>query len=45
MAGRFKPPCRGRTRRTCRKAPKSCRYVSGTRRHYCRKSMKRRRSR
>ncbi len=34
---RFKPPCRGRRRRTCRKAPKSCLYVSGSKRTYCRK--------
>ncbi len=37
MSGMFKPPCRGRKRRTCRKAPKSCMYISSSKRRYCRK--------
>lgn len=37
MSGILKTPCRGRKPRTCRRAPKSCVYTSGSKRRYCRK--------
>lgn len=37
MSGKLKTPCHGRKRRTCRKAPKSCVYASGSTRSYCRR--------
>ncbi len=35
---KIKTPCRGRTRKTCKKASKSCLYASGTKKRFCRKS-------
>lgn len=37
MSGRIRTSCKGRKRRTCKQAPKSCSYASGTKRRYCRK--------
>lgn len=37
MSARLKTPCRGRKRRTCRKASRSCMYIAGPKRRYCRK--------
>lgn len=35
---RIRTPCRGRKRNKCLTAKKSCKYVRGTLRKYCRKS-------
>lgn len=34
----LKKPCKGRTRRTCKRASRSCKYASGPKRNFCRKS-------
>jgi hypothetical protein len=34
----IKTPCRGRKRNKCKTARKSCKYVRGTQRKYCRKA-------
>lgn len=34
---KLKTPCRGRKRKTCKTAKKSCSYASGTQRSFCRK--------
>ena len=36
MSARIKTPCRGRTKSKCKKAKRSCKYVSGKSRKYCR---------
>ena len=41
----LKKPCRGRTRRTCKRASRSCKYASGVKRSYCRKTSSTRKSR
>ena len=38
MAQTLKTPCKKRTIKRCSVAPKSCKYVSGMKRKYCRKS-------
>ena len=38
MAQKLKTPCKKRTIKRCSVAPKSCKYVSGLKRKYCRKS-------
>lgn len=35
---KIKTPCRGRIRRKCKTAKKSCSYATGTKRSFCRKS-------
>lgn len=38
MAGVFRRiTCRGRTKKACSSAKKSCKYASGTKRNFCRK--------
>lgn len=38
MAGVFRrTTCRGRTKKTCKSAKKSCTYASGSKRSFCRK--------
>lgn len=45
MAQKLLTPCKKRTRRRCLTARKSCKYASGTKRKYCRKSRNVRKSR
>lgn len=37
MSNKLKKPCKHRTKKRCLRAPKSCKYVSGKKRSYCRK--------
>jgi len=37
MSARLKTACRGRKRKACMSARKSCKYASGTKRRFCRK--------
>ena len=44
MANRLKTACKGRKRSRCLSAKKSCRFASGTKRRYRRKSRNTRRN-
>ena len=44
MARMLKTSCKGRKRSKCLSAKKSCKFASGTKRKYCRKSRNTRRN-
>lgn len=45
MSYNLKKPCKGRTRKICRRARRSCKMTKGSQRKYCRKTRNTRRSR